>query len=148
MGRIVRVVTGQWEKRANGEWRFLNDTVGTEQFILARTNDLVDTLDSLVRTEFNIPPENAMVLTYKLPACMLLPETGHSQPTNIATNHDVEVMMGVHEWTNELTLCVVHGALNVAKYQFICRSPFKIGERLFLGVGVTEEQHKAEMLGK
>ncbi|KAL0741015.1 hypothetical protein Bca4012_082528 [Brassica carinata] len=36
---------------------------------------------------------------------------------------------------------VTSGPELVAKYQFLCRSPFKIGDWSFLGEGVTEEQH-------
>ncbi|KAL0890070.1 hypothetical protein Bca101_014053 [Brassica carinata] len=87
-----------------------------------------------------------MVLTHQLPDCMLIPNATQDRPTNVETSHDVEVLMSLHDWTDALTLCVTHGALNVAKYQFICRRPFNIGERRFLGDGVTEEQHTAEML--
>ncbi|KAL0885362.1 hypothetical protein Bca101_009344 [Brassica carinata] len=146
MGRLVQVLSGNWEKSLTGEWSFQKESGATEQYIVARSNEPIHTLESLVRTEFNILPETAMVLTYQLPDCMLIPNATQDRPTNVETSHDVEVLMSLHDWTDALTLCVTHGALNVEKYQFICRRPFNIGERRFLGDGVTEEQHTAEML--
>ncbi|KAL0713243.1 hypothetical protein Bca4012_020221 [Brassica carinata] len=146
MGWLVRVHSGHWEKSTTGEWSFQKDSGVPEQYIVARTNEPIHTLEALVCSEFNICQESAMVLTYQLPACMLIPNATLAKPTDVNTSHDVEVMMGLHEWTDDLTLCVTYGALKVAEYQFICRSPFNIGERRFLGDGVTEEQHRAEML--
>ncbi|KAL0731984.1 hypothetical protein Bca4012_028078 [Brassica carinata] len=57
------------------------------------------------------------------------------------------MMMSVHEWTTEVTLCVTYGAEDVARYGFLCRAPFKIGQRTYLGEGVTEEQHLASING-
>ncbi|CAF1755302.1 unnamed protein product [Brassica napus] len=36
---------------------------------------------------------------------------------------------------------VTSGPELVAKYHFLCRTPFKIGDQSFLGEGITEEQH-------
>ncbi|KAL0732426.1 hypothetical protein Bca4012_008635 [Brassica carinata] len=82
-----------------------------------------------------------MLLTYKLPPCMIDLEDSQSKPTNVETSLDVEVMMSVDEWTKDVQLCVTQGALEVAKYQFLCRSPFTIGSRTFLSEGTSEEQH-------
>ncbi|CAF2107101.1 unnamed protein product [Brassica oleracea] len=62
---------------------------------------------------------------------------------NILTNVHVKMMMSVHEWNIKAKLCVVFGPKDVAKYQFICRGPFTIGDRTFFADGVTEEQHMA-----
>ncbi|KAG2294282.1 hypothetical protein Bca52824_040951 [Brassica carinata] len=45
----------------------------------------------------------------------------------------------LRRWDN----CVISGALRVAKFQFMCRTPFQIGDTIYLGDGVTEEQHLA-----
>ncbi|KAL0898723.1 hypothetical protein Bca101_082684 [Brassica carinata] len=57
------------------------------------------------------------------------------------------MMMSVHEWTTEVTLCVTYGAEAVARYGFLCRATSKIGQRTYLGEGVTEEQHLASING-
>ncbi|KAL0716909.1 hypothetical protein Bca4012_066231 [Brassica carinata] len=51
--------------------------------------------------------------------------------------------MGAHQWNSEPKLCVTIGAEEVARYHFIRRTTFTIGDRTFLAEGVTEEQHMA-----
>ncbi|KAL0733095.1 hypothetical protein Bca4012_009305 [Brassica carinata] len=64
-------------------------------------------------------------------------------PHNILTNEDVEFLMSIQEWKNEIFVCVTSGALGVAKYQFLCRTPYTIGDTTYLGEGITEEHHLA-----
>lgn len=42
---------------------------------------------------------------------------------------------------------VTSGPELVAKYHFLCRTPFKIGDQSFLGEGITEEQHHQAIRG-
>lgn len=112
-----------------------------ELFILAKDNEEIQSLRRLVWEELCIAPTTPMLLTYKLPPCMIDPVGSKSKPTNVETSFDVEVMMSVDEWTNDVQLCVTHGALEVAKYQFLCRSLFTIGSRTYLSEGTTEEEH-------
>ncbi|CAG7874561.1 unnamed protein product, partial [Brassica rapa] len=62
-------------------------------------------------------------------------------PIDLLTSEDIELMMSVKEWNNDVQICVTYGALNVAKYQFFCRTSFKIGENTYLEPGVTEAEH-------
>ncbi|KAF2538237.1 hypothetical protein F2Q68_00022940 [Brassica cretica] len=71
----------------------------------------------------------------------------NSQPGNIVTYDDVEVVMSVQEWTNGVQLCNTYGARNVAKYQFLCRTPFNIGDVKYLDGSVTEEEHFVSLRG-
>ncbi|CAF2069461.1 unnamed protein product [Brassica napus] len=71
------------------------------------------------------------------------PEGAKIPPLNIVSNTDVEIMMGAHEWNTEPKLCLIIGAEEVARYQFVCRTTFTIGNRTFLTDGVSEEQHLA-----
>ncbi|KAL0730052.1 hypothetical protein Bca4012_026145 [Brassica carinata] len=70
---------------------------------------------------------------------MLEPDGDTCAPHNGVA--DVEMLMSVHAWDTEPTLSVIFGAEDVTKYQFICRAPIKIGNRTFLGDGITEEEH-------
>lgn len=101
-----------------------------------------------MREELCIAATTPMLLTYKLPPCMIDLEGSQSKPTNVETSLEVEVMMSVDEWTKDVQLCVTQGALEVAKYQFLCRSPFTIGSRTFLLEGTSEEQHLEMINGK
>ncbi|KAL0681539.1 hypothetical protein Bca4012_048386 [Brassica carinata] len=71
------------------------------------------------------------------------PRRSHNPPPplNIVSNTNVEIMMGAHEWNTKPKLCLIIGAEEVARYQFVCRTTFTIGDRTFLTDGVSEEQH-------
>ena len=62
-------------------------------------------------------------------------------PITLLTSEDIEIMMSVKEWKNEVVTCVTYGAVNIAKYQFLCRTPFTIGDTTYLGDGISEEEH-------
>ncbi|CAF2083036.1 unnamed protein product [Brassica napus] len=47
----------------------------------------------------------------------------------------------------EPVVYVTSGPEPVAKYQFLCRYPFTIGEKTYLEEGVTEEQHRQAIRG-
>nr|VDC96252.1 unnamed protein product [Brassica oleracea] len=147
MGQLVRIRIGKWNKSAAGCWQFEGDSGVVEQYIVARTNENIDSFTSLIREELVIGPECPVALTYQLPDGMLHGIQSTSQPSNIVTSDDVEVVMSVQEWTNGVQLCITYGARNVAKYQFLCRSPFNIGEVKYLDGSVTEEEHFASLRG-
>ncbi|KAH0856841.1 LOW QUALITY PROTEIN: hypothetical protein HID58_085102 [Brassica napus] len=110
------------------------------------TNEEIQSLMSLVREEIGIGEHTPVVLSYQLPPNILLPYGSKSAPTNVLTGEDVELMMSVQEWTNDVQLCVTFGATNVAKYQFLCKEPFTIDGTTFFSDGVTEEEHIAAIL--
>ncbi|KAH0879564.1 hypothetical protein HID58_066958 [Brassica napus] len=123
MVRLVRVVKSQWSKSQQGVWRFVQDqSVFREDIVLGDTST-IDELNRLVR------------------GWMLEPDGETCPPHNIVANPDIDMLMSVHEWNTEPQICVIFGAEDVARYQFLCRAPFKIGNRTFLGEGITEEQH-------
>lgn len=78
---------------------------------------------------------------------MLEPDGETCPPHNIVANPDIDMLMSVHEWNTEPQICVIFGAEDVARYQFLCRARFKIGNRTFLGEGITEEQHISAVNG-
>uniref|UniRef100_A0A0D3BGE2 Uncharacterized protein n=1 Tax=Brassica oleracea var. oleracea TaxID=109376 RepID=A0A0D3BGE2_BRAOL len=147
MGQLVRIRIGKWNKSAAGCWQFEGDPGVVEQYIVACTNENIDSFTSLIREELVIGPECPVALTYQLSDGMLHGIQSTSQPSNIVTSDDVEVVMSVQEWTNGVQLCITYGAQNVAKYQFLCRSPFNIGDIKYLDGSVTEEEHFASLRG-
>lgn len=95
-----------------------------------------------------IAPQTPIVLTYLLPPTMLQPHGSTSAKTNDLTSENVEMMMSIQEWTNEVQLCVTYEALNIAKYRFMCRAPFTIGDTTYLDDGIIEEQNLAAINGE
>lgn len=83
------------------------------------------------------------MLMYQLPCWMLVPGGEDAPPQSLISSGDVEVMMSIQEWNGYQVVCVLCGAQRVAKYGFLRRSPFNIGNMTFLGDGITEEQHMA-----
>ncbi|CAF1745401.1 hypothetical protein Bca4012_043833 [Brassica carinata] len=102
-------------------------------------------LTDLVRGVFNLTTATPLLITFQLPQWMVEPEGETGPPHNIVAKPDLEMVMSVHEWNTEPQLCVIFGAEDVAKYEFISRTPFKIGNRSFLGEGKTEEQHMSDI---
>ncbi|CAH8384743.1 unnamed protein product [Eruca vesicaria subsp. sativa] len=109
-------------------------------------NEKIPSLMSLVREEQRIGEQTPKVLSYHLPPNRLLPYGCTSAPTNVLTPEDVELLLSVQEWTKDVELCFTFGAENVAKYQFLCREPFTIGQRTFLSDRITEEYHLAAII--
>ncbi|KAG2298308.1 hypothetical protein Bca52824_034780 [Brassica carinata] len=101
----------------------------------------IQSLINKVRGVFYITPMTPLILTYQLPPWVVAPDGDVIPPQNIFSNADIEMMMNMHEWNTEPKLCIIYGAEAVARYQFICRSPFTIGDRTFLGEGINEEDH-------
>ncbi|CAN6873781.1 unnamed protein product [Brassica oleracea] len=147
MGQLVRIKSGKWNKSAVGCWQFEGDHAEVEQYIVARTNENIDSFTCLIREELVIGHECPIALTYQMPDRMLHGIPSNSQPANIVTSDDVEFLMSVQEWTNGVQLCNTYGARNVAKYQFLCRTSFNIGDVKYLDGSVTEEEHFAYLRG-
>ncbi|KAL0724043.1 hypothetical protein Bca4012_038642 [Brassica carinata] len=141
MGRLVRVSSGQWSKTQQGIWRFNEDRSVMPQDILIRPREPINTLRGIIRAVLSLTLETPLILTFQLPAWMLVTDGDTCPPRNIVTDADVEMMMSMHDWSMEPKICAIFGAEKVARYQFICRTPFTIGHRTFLADGVTEEEH-------
>ena len=115
--------------------------------IVARTNENIESFTSLIREELVIGPECPIALTYQLLDTMLQGIASNSQPANIITSENVEVVMSVQEGTNGVQLCITYGSLNVARYEFLCRTPFRVGDTTYLYGRVSEEGHVASIKG-
>ncbi|CAG7878668.1 unnamed protein product [Brassica rapa] len=147
MGTFVRIVQGVWEKSATGEWEFDENPSTEAETVLITPNDPFEGLVEMIRIRLDLGVLTPVALTYQLPDWMLLPEGRRTPPVTLATDKDVETMLSVREYMTQPVMYVTSGPELVAKYQFLCRSPFKIGERSFLGEGVTEEEHHQAIKG-
>ncbi|CAN7104525.1 unnamed protein product [Brassica rapa subsp. narinosa] len=141
MGQLVHIRSGRWEKIGDGSWKFEPDSVERGHYIVARTNETIESFTTLVRDELCIGLLTPLLLTYRLPGSMSHGDPAREAPIDLLTSEDIELMMSVKEWNNDVQICVTYGALNVAKYQFFCRTSFKIGENTYLEPGVTEAEH-------
>ncbi|CAH8385166.1 unnamed protein product [Eruca vesicaria subsp. sativa] len=113
------------------------------QSILLRSSEEYASLELKVRGLFNLGREVPLVVTFQLPQWMVETYGEAVPPHTLRTNGDIDMLLSVHEWNIEPKLCIVFGVREVAKYHYICRSPFTIVRRTYLGEGVTEEQHLA-----
>ncbi|CAN6970428.1 unnamed protein product, partial [Brassica rapa subsp. trilocularis] len=147
MGQLVRIQSGNWKKSLSGNWQFEGDPSEVEHYIVAQNNEKIESFTSLIREELVIEPECPIALTYQLPDAMLQGIVSNSQPANIITSEDVEVVMSVQEWTKGVLLCITYGSLNVARYEFLCRTPFIVGNTTYLDGTVSEEVHVANIKG-
>uniref|UniRef100_M4CDT3 Uncharacterized protein n=1 Tax=Brassica campestris TaxID=3711 RepID=M4CDT3_BRACM len=143
MARLVRLSKGEWSKTQHSVWRFDEDNTVRSHSILLRRNEEYGSLDLKVRGLFNIQRDTPLLVTFQLPPWMVEPHGDTTPPHTIRTTPDIDMLMSVHEWHTEPKLCIMFGPEEVAKYHYLCRSPFTIGRRSFLGAGVTEEQHLA-----
>lgn len=129
MGQLVRIRRGQWAKTDDGGWKFEPDASDVDQFIFSRSNEAIESFTKLVRE------------VYQLPRCMVKEDSSTNAPLTLSTSEDIEIMMSVKEWKNEVHICVTCGALNIAKFQFLCRTPFTIGDITYLTDGVKDDGH-------
>ncbi|KAF3536451.1 hypothetical protein F2Q69_00024424, partial [Brassica cretica] len=74
MGQLVRIISGHWNKSPAGDWRFHGDPCDEEHYIVAKTNEEIQSLMSLVREEIGIGEHTPVVLSYQLPPNIVLPE--------------------------------------------------------------------------
>ncbi|CAN7050710.1 unnamed protein product [Brassica rapa subsp. trilocularis] len=147
MGTFVRIVHGVWEKTLTGEWRFDENPALEGETVLIKPEDSYEGLVEMIRIRLTLGVLTPVALTYQLPDWMLLPEGSRTPPITLSADKDVETMLSVREYMTEPVMYVTSGPELVAKYQFLCRTPFKIGENSFLGEGVTEEQHHHAIKG-
>lgn len=131
-----------------GCWQFEGDPERVDQYILGSTKQDFSSFTRTIREELGIAPECPFVLTYQLPEIMLDGVSANPQPANILDSDDVEAVMSVLEWTNGIQLSIIIGVSNVAKYQFLCRTPFRIGDVRYLDGRATEDDHISSLRGK
>ncbi|CAF2157206.1 unnamed protein product [Brassica napus] len=142
MGRLFRLVMGLWSKSSNGDWSFQETGSGHDESLIINRNDSFEGVLERIRIMVDLGILTPVALTYQLPDWMLEPEGAKSPPITLLCDKDVEIMSTVSDYMYDPVLYVTSGPEQVAKYQFYCRSPFKIDETTYLKDGVTEEEHR------
>lgn len=147
MARVVMLVQGLWTKSAAGDWTFEEDSGFRGDTIMITGTDSFEGLVEMIRIRLCLGILTPVALTYQLPEWMRLPEALRTPPINLTCDKDVEILASVREYMTEPVVYVTSGPEPVAKYQFLCRYPFTIGEKTYLEEGVTEEQHRQAIRG-
>ncbi|KAL0735257.1 hypothetical protein Bca4012_011467 [Brassica carinata] len=145
MGRVVMIVQGLWTKTDAGDWTFEEDSGFRGDTIMITGTDSYEGLVEMIRIRLCLGILTPVCLTYQLPEWMSLPEVSKTPPINLSCDKDVEIMSSVSEYMTEPVVYVTSGPEKVAKYQFLCRSPFTIGDKTYLEEGVTEEHHRQDI---
>lgn len=143
----MRLVEGLWVKSSNGDWLFEETNFLHQESVVVNKEDTLESLLELIRISLSLGILTPVALTYQLPDWMILPEGPQSPPITLLTDRDVETMLSVSDYMTESVLYVTSGPELVAKYQFYCRSSFEVDGKLYLGEGVTEDQHRHDILG-
>lgn len=141
------LVQGLWSKSAAGVWTFEEDSGFRGDTIMITGTDSFEGLVEMIRIRLCLGILTPVALTYQLPEWMRLPEASRTPPINLTCDKDVEILASVREYMTEPVVYVTSGPEPVAKYQFLCRYPFTIGEKTYLEEGVTEEQHRQAIRG-
>ena len=101
----------------------------------------------MIRIRLNLGILTPVALTYQLPDWMLVPDGTKTLPITLSCDKDVEILTSVRDYMSEAVLYVTSGPELVAKYEFLRRSPFIIGDTTYLEEGVSEAQHRQAILG-
>ncbi|CAN7124189.1 unnamed protein product [Brassica rapa subsp. narinosa] len=146
MGRLFRLIMGLWCKSSTGVWNFKETPNSEGEALIINRTDSVDGIVERIRITLNLGILTPVVLTYQLPPWMLHPDGPTTSPITLVSNKDVEIMTSVTDYIEDAVLYVTSGPKLVAKYQFLCRTPFTIDEKTYLEEGVTEEEHRQAIL--
>ncbi|KAH0868661.1 hypothetical protein HID58_075683 [Brassica napus] len=146
MGRLVKLVLGLWTKNSTGDWSFEVTSCYHGETIIINNNETFDSLVELIRIRLNLGILTPVALTYQLTDWMLVPDGTKTLPITLSCDKDVEILTSVRDYMSEAVLYVTSGPELVAKYEFLLRSPFTIGDTTYLEEGVSEAQHRQAIL--
>ncbi|KAG5405072.1 hypothetical protein IGI04_011191 [Brassica rapa subsp. trilocularis] len=146
MGRLVKLSLGLWTKNSNGDWSFEETSSYDGEAIVINNNETFDGLVELIRIRLNLGILTPVALTYQLPDWMIVPDGPKTPPITLSCDKDVEILTSVRDYMSEAVLYVTSGPELVARYEFLRRSPFTIGDTTYLEEGVSEAQHRQAIL--
>ncbi|CAN7021445.1 unnamed protein product [Brassica rapa subsp. trilocularis] len=146
MGRLVKLSLGLWTKNSNGDWSFEVTSSYHGEAIIINNNETFDGLVELIRIRLNLGILTPVALTYQLPDWMNVPDGPKTPPITLSCDKDVEILTSVRDYMSEAVLYVTSGPELVARYEFLRRSPFTIGDTTYLEEGVSEAQHRQAIL--
>ncbi|KAF2542777.1 hypothetical protein F2Q68_00031837 [Brassica cretica] len=128
MGHLVRLVVGDWQRLAQGTWKFDINHVEVKYDVVVKENETYDALVEMVREKFCILPLEPVSLTYDFPDWMKIPGDYTTPPVDIVEDGDVELLMAVRMDFVNLAMCVAHGNEAVGRYRMVRREEFGLTE--------------------
>ncbi|CDY31762.1 BnaA04g16980D [Brassica napus] len=127
MVRCVRLWRGEWKKSVDQEWDFVTDPEDYGYRVLVSKSASFEAVDQLVRRRYSLGPRTPVVVSYRLPSWLLVPQGNKTPPLTINDTAQLSMVLNVRTWLDELALLVTIGAKGVAEYQFLCRTNFTVG---------------------
>lgn len=127
MVRCVRLWRGEWKKSVDQEWDFMTDPEDYGYKVLVSKSASFEALDQLVRRRYSLGPRTPVVVSYRLPSWLLVPQGNKTPPLTFTDTAQLSMVLNVRTWLDELAVLVTIGANGVAEYQFLCRTNFTIG---------------------
>ncbi|KAL0741774.1 hypothetical protein Bca4012_083287 [Brassica carinata] len=128
MVRCVRFWRGEWKKNGEEEWEFVTHPEDFGYTVLINETASYET---------------PLVISYRLPTCMLLPQGNKTPPTTIASTAVLSWLLHGRPWLGELSLLVTMGPRAVAEYEFLCRTNFCIGNTTYTFDYTANENSRA-----
>lgn len=148
MARCVRLWKGEWKKSVEQEWEFLTDPHDYGYRVLVSETASYEGLDQIVRRRYSLGPHTPVVVSYRLPSCMLLPQGNKTPPMTISDTNQLNMVLSVRTMSDELALLVTMGAWGVAEYQFLCRTNFTVGATSYVFDHTATENSRASYESK
>ncbi|KAF3505424.1 hypothetical protein F2Q69_00041941 [Brassica cretica] len=121
MVQLVRLVVGDWERGAQGRWRFNRNHIESKYDVQLKENESYSSLVATVKEKYRLDqfllPTEHVLLTYELPDWMKETDEYTSPPLEIKDDRDVEVFMAVRVDCVWLELYVTYGDADVSRYR-------------------------------
>lgn len=143
MTRCVRLWRGDWKKNGEQEWDFHTDPNDYGYRMLMSESASFESLDNVVRRRYSLSPHTPVVVTFRLPSWMLLPQGNKTPPLTIENTAQLSMVLKVRTLLDEIALLVTMGARRVAEYHFVCRTNFSIGRTLYVFDETATENSRA-----
>lgn len=124
----MRVVVGDWQRLAQGIWKFEMDHVEVKYNVVLKENETYDSVLEMVRGKYRVLPSEPVALTYDFPTWMKVPGDNTTPPVDILEDGDVELFMAVRMDFADLHLCVAFGHQNVERYMSLRREEYDVAE--------------------
>lgn len=128
----VRLYYGAWQRNEDGYWIFQRKPSDLGFSVLVNSTKAFEGLENLIRERYNLKTETPLAMAYHPPEWMLEPDGTRIAPATVAENDDVAEMMSLRSWFPGLILCVSAGPEDVASFQFLMQTTFRMRGATFV----------------
>ncbi|CAH8392795.1 unnamed protein product [Eruca vesicaria subsp. sativa] len=142
MGRLFRVLSGNWKRNRREHWHFLPAPGDNPWTMYVEEADYYQMVEGAIREVYGLGEATPVIITYGRPDWMLF-SSGNIPPLTLSTSHDLHDLLTGRPWVTEVTLLVTIGARSVAEYNFLRRSNFSIGTTTYVVDGAQDDRARA-----